>query len=395
MNICLTCKGSRKLCGRDKCPILLRFYYQKLTTPKIKETFFGESPNSIFVGYENYPNVFVGPMVSLENEKLDIVDTPEKIYGFQLNKILKLRYNLIRGKVEKNILSKDRYVQELQDISISKEPLDTEINFKKKPSLNLNFSLVHQPIGFSGLIKKFKLVGNPKIENKVYRLVEDEITATEICVELYNLNLEHSRITKILSSGAIGIDKKLVPTRWSITAVDDILGKYLIKEIKNFELVNDYLLFENEYMNNKFFIIIMPGNWEFEQIESWFPRTLWNPGQEPSISVEYEFHSGRKKYATKQSGGYYAARFAVLDYLYKLRRQAKVLVIREVYEGYDVPLGVWIVRETARQAFNKKPLKFNSLGELFRNLKTKFNPEKYKSASTILKQKRLVDFMQG
>ncbi len=244
----------------------------------------------------------------------------------------------------------------------------------------------------SGLIKKFKLVDNPKIEQKIYKIVNDEITANHTCVKLYNLNLEQSRISRILSSGILGINKKLVPTRWSITAVDDILGKNLMEEIRNYDLINDYLVFENEYMHNRFFIILMPDKWEFEQIESWFPQTLWNPSQEPSLSVEYEFHKGRKKYAIKQSGGYYAARFAALDYLYKIRRQAKVLMIREVYPGYDIPLGVWVVRETTKQAFKNKPIKFNSLEEVFKNLKTRFSPEKYKFASEILKQKRIIDF---
>jgi hypothetical protein len=392
---CLICKGSRKLCSLARCPILTRFYYQKLALPKLKENIFGESPNSIFVGHENYPNVFVGPVVSLEEKNVEIADTPEKMYGFKVNEILEIRYNLVRGKEQRNIFSKDRYIQELQDVSLSKEPVDIEIWFKKKPSLNLNFSPILQPLGFSGLIKKFKLAENPKIESKIYKIVEDELTANEMCLGLYNLNLEHSRICRILSSGALGIDKKLVPTRWSITAVDDILGKHLINEIKSFKAINDYLLFENEYLSNRFFIILIPGNWEFEQIETWFPKSLWNLGNEPMITNEYEFCSGRKKYAIKQSGGYYAARFAVLDFLYKIRKQAKVLIIREVYEGYDIPLGVWVVRETIRQAFNKKPMKFNSLEKLFRNLKTKISPRIYKSKSIILKQKRLIDFMQG
>ena len=394
-HICLRCKGTRNLCGKDKCPVLARFYHQKVAAPKLKENIFGSSPNSIFVGYENYPNVFVGPMVSLESETLSIADTPEKMYGLSLNKILSARCNLVRGKKERNIFSRDRYIQELQDISISQQPLDIEISFRKKPSFDMSFSSVMQPIGPSGLIKKFKLVDNPKMEQKVCRIVNDDLTADSICVKLYKMKLEQSRISRILSSGILGMEKKLVPTRWSITAVDDILGKNLMSEVRNFDLINDYLVFENEYLHNRFFIILMPAKWEFEQIESWFPQTLWNPSNTPSLSVEYEFHEGRKTYAGKQSGGYYAARFAALDYLYKIKKQAKVLMIREVYSGYDIPLGVWVVRETAKQAFNKAPEKFKSLGEVFNNLKTRFSPEKYKASSEILKQKRLFDFMQG
>ncbi|MCK4429054.1 MAG: hypothetical protein KAU95_01665 [Candidatus Aenigmarchaeota archaeon] len=270
MNLCLICKGARKLCGKERCPLLTKIYYQKIPHPKIKETLFGPSPKSVFVGYDGYPNLFVGPMVSLSESNLERIDTPEKMYGLDINKIVKDRCSLVRGKLKKNIFTRDRYIRELQDIALSAKPVDVEINFTKKPSFSQTFSVITQPMGASGEVKKIKVVDNPKINGKVYRLIEGDIKANDAAVEFYNQNFEVSQISKILSSGVLGINKKIVPTRWSITAMDDLLGKHFIKQVKDFDSVNEYLLFRNSYLDNHYFIILIPGNWEFEQIESWF-----------------------------------------------------------------------------------------------------------------------------
>jgi len=394
MTLCHICKGIRKLCGRERCPILTRIYYQKLAIPKIKESLFGPSPKSVFVGHENYPDVFVGPMVSLNESNLERVDTPEKMFGLSQEKIIRDRYSLVRGKLQKNVFTRDRYIRELQAVTLSAKPVDMEINFRKKPSFSLSFSPILQPMGASGEVNKIKVVDNPKIRSPVYKLIDDDIKADEVVVEFYKLNFNVSQISKILSSGVLGIKKKLVPTKWSITAIDALLSKYFITKIKNFSSIDEYLLFENSYLGNHFYILLLPGNWEFEQFETWFPGTLWNlNSNSPQITVEFEFYFGRKDYASLQSGGYYASRFAVSEGLYKMKKQARAIVIREVGKEYDIPVGVWEVRENVRAALRKKPEKFSSLKQLLQNLKTKIKPEEYVKKSNLLRQKRIMDFL--
>ena len=393
MTLCHICKGIRKLCGRERCPILTRIYYQKLAIPKINESLFGPSPKSVFVGHENYPDVFVGPLVSLNESNLERVDTPEKMFGLSQEKIIRDRYSLVRGKLQKNVFTRDRYIRELQAVTLSSKPVDMEINFRKKPSFSLSFSPILQPMGASGEVNKIKVVDNPKIRSPVYKLIDDDIKADEVVVEFYKLNFNVSQISKILSSGVLGIKKKLVPTKWSITAIDALLSKYFITKIKNFSSIDEYLLFENSYLGNHFYILLLPGNWEFEQFETWFPGTLWNlNSNSPQITVEFEFYFGRKDYASLQSGGYYASRFAVSEGLYKMKRQARAIVIREVGKEYDIPVGVWEVRENVRAALRKKPEKFGSFKQLLQNLKTKIKPEEYVKKSNLLRQKRITDF---
>ena len=58
-------------------------------------------------------------------------------------------------------------------------------------------------------------------------MINDEIKASEAIEFLYKNEFNEYTLSKILSVGVIGLakNKKLVPTRWSITATDDILGK--------------------------------------------------------------------------------------------------------------------------------------------------------------------------
>ncbi|MHA2474206.1 MAG: Nre family DNA repair protein, partial [Promethearchaeota archaeon] len=69
-------------------------------------------------------------------------------------------------------------------------------------------------------------------------------------------------------------------------------------------------------------------------------------------------------YASNITGAYYAARKSVCEYLYKIKRQARVLIFREVSGGYVVPLGVWVIRETVNNAmFTTDPVKFDNFND--------------------------------
>jgi hypothetical protein len=112
------------------------------------------------------------------------------------------------------------------------------------------------------------------------------------------------------------------------------------------------------------------------------------------ILEEYEPFSGRTTYAEKEGGGYYAARLGVIEALWRMKRQARVVVFREIYEGYTIPLGVWQVRENVRNAFRGKPERFRTLDEALRHIdsKTRIPVNDYISISRMLKQRRLSDF---
>ena len=384
-NLCLYCKGSRNLCKLGRCPLIVR---QKPL--KIGQDFFGKS-SSVFVGRMGYPDVFAGPVGMTEGGS----DSPSSWFGSNYSDILESRAAFIRTKKKQNIFSKERFIADIQEIALSAKPPDTEMHFSKKPRIKLSFSDVMQPFGPTASIEKLRIAENVKIEKGVEKIVSDNLKAGEAGRLLYESGEDVYKITTILSSGTLGMKKKLVPTRWSITATDDMIFKSLVKKIKNYRTISDYLVFSSQYLDNHFEILLMPGNWQYEGFEAWSPGSYWTKGaKDVEIVEEYEPYEGRKAYADKQAGGYYAARIGVAEGLNAIKKQAMAMVFREIYDGYTIPLGVWVVRETVRNAFRQKPNKFSSLNEALQRIGSRLSlpMAEYRKKSVILRQRRLDSF---
>jgi DNA repair protein NreA len=243
----------------------LPIYLRKKMAPKVGENFFGPSP-SVFIGHYGYPNVFAGPLGALEERQE--IDDPSQWIKKDYAEIIELRSLMIRSKQAQNIFSADRFTHDMQDISLATNSPDIEVGFKKKPLLKFSVSQYTQPMGPTGMIDKFKVVENPKIPNFVEAVVTDDLKANDSAVSLYSKGIDVYKITTILSAGTLGIKKKLVPTRWSITATDDIIAKNLIKDIREFRQIDDILVFESQHLDNHFLIFLMPGSWEFENFEA-------------------------------------------------------------------------------------------------------------------------------
>ena len=96
--------------------------------------------------------------------------------------------------------------------------------------------------------------------------------------------------------------------------------------------------------------------WQYESIEAWYPGTIVDS---LAIGGDYEGYEFKKEYASI-GGCWYAARAMVAEKLFEERRQAGVLILREVHQNY-IPVGVWNVRETIRNMLREKPEVFDSL----------------------------------
>jgi hypothetical protein len=391
--MCIICKGSRALCGNRSCPLLPRFEI-KPKVPLDKSEFFGPG-YSVFVGRMGYPNVMAGPLVAIE-DKPDI-DSPAAWYGQDYSKVIELRSSLLRSKHGESVFSRSRFVRDSQEVALASKPTDVEMLFKGKPFFRASFSDVTQPMGPSVSIEKLELAGNPRVPAHIEKLVSDELKAREAGFRMYEKGEDVYRISNILSSGALGLErnKKLVPTRWSITGTDDMVAKELMKDVREFPSINEFLVFESQYLDNHFVVLMMPGAWEFENFEAWKPGSTWAKGLKATeIIEEYEPFQGRKDYAEMQGGGYYASRIACVEKLVEMRRQARVIVFREISEGYIIPLGVWVVRETARHAYKNMPMTFSTLNEAlsYANTRLRIPVSEYVKQSGLLKQKKLSDF---
>ncbi|MBI4014865.1 MAG: hypothetical protein HY365_02840, partial [Candidatus Aenigmarchaeota archaeon] len=78
----------------------------------------------------------------------------------------------------------------------------------------------------------------------------------------------------------------------------------------------------------------------------------------------------------------------------KLDRQCKAVVFREIGSGYTVPLGVWVVRETVRDALKSVPARFESKEEALAHAKARLRIpfDEYMKRSVILRQRSLREY---
>ncbi len=357
------------------------------------------SPPSVFIGSKlKYPLVNVGILSPLERDENVWVYDDAKYWAnnnFQINDVLKLRDNLLNSRFQSNVYDsrmKKNFVQMAQEIAIASKPVDLEIELRHKLNFKRNKDKILIPNGMRGSLKKAKITSNVKIHRKVDKVINDEIKSVEGIEYLYKNNFNEYALSKILSVGVLGFkkNKRLVPTRWSITAVDDTLGKTLLEKVKSYKWIENYELFFGEFLGNQYVVLLFPNVWSYELFELYFPGSSWNPSNELKASTDYENYFGRKNYAFATAGGYYATRLPILEYLNKIKRQASVLVIRIETPSYWAALGVWVVRESIRKVLERK-MEFDSREELIENAK-KIGQIKYGfDYERILKKSKLLN----
>ena len=379
--MCLSCRGAKLLCGKPVCPILTQMEGFARHAPSLmsSETIGGSSPPGVFVGRFGYPKVFIGPMVPATYGSTEYLDTPEMWHGKTIEEIVDYRYSLIRGCSKADIhiaVQGSRLVDTLQEIAMSTRALDSELLLTKKPVSRMTFSEDSQPFGPSAPMKDFRPSGNISVDNRIEKAYYDgDLGASDALFSLYKEGIIFSKLEKSFSVGVFGVRKrrKLVPTRWSITAVDSSLSLRLIEEIKRYETIDKYRVFVYTNLDNVYVGILTPEKWKFEWIEAWHSGTAWNRfGSKPEMIGDYEGYYGRKTYA-KPGGCYYTTRFAVGEYLSRERRQAGAIMLREIHPGYILPVGVWNVRESIRMLFSTPYRSFDTLNEALGYATSNFN----------------------
>ena len=390
------------------------------TNFQIKKHFTGNSPPEIFVGRYNYPNVNAGILTPDFHEDTEDLSMPERWHekNFGIGDILTRRSKLIYGRFKtgiKRAVIKNRFKDLMQEIAMAYKPVSTEVFLKKNPKQHLEINKYSPVITNLAPLDNVRLQENTRVKKKVDYLVSDDHVKSAVAMnELHSSGIPTSSIQKILRAGLLGLrtGRRLVPTRWSITAVDDTICKSLLRRIRYYKEIDEVMLFHAEYVGNHYEILILPGSFSFEIIEA--NVKFNNPGiffkiPGPSTSPYHEvagvnfwqdferFH-GRKTYADEVTGGYYVARLAVCEYLDRIKRQGCVFVFRETTSDYYAHLGVGILRECCRDAMNKKEERFVNKEDAFMKIQDRINlnVDVFREKSILLReygrQKKLWDF---
>jgi len=372
-----------------------KFNYNKIRRLSKIDTI---SPPSVFIGSKlKYPNVTVGILSPVEKEDNVSIYDDARFWAnnnFSIQNVLRLRENLLNSRFQSNVTDariNNKFVGIAKDVAVALKPVDVEIEFKKQISFDNKWDRVLTPHGLKAPLKNAKVVSNVKVHHKVDRVINDEIKTSEGMRYLYKNKFDEYALQKVLSVGALGLkkNKTLVPTRWSITATDDILGKQIISDLRDYPVIRDYELFFGDFMGNQYLILLFPEVWSFELFELYYPGSSWNPSTEMKASTDYEGFKGRNTYASNCVGGYYAARLPIIEYLNSIKRQASVLAIRLEAPSYWAALGVWVVRESVRKAFNLGRISFESKKELLEGCK-KISKIKYDFDSQVIFDKSIL-----
>ena len=309
----------------------------------------GSSPPSIFVGSYGYPKVGVGPMVPPIHGDTTLLDSPELWLGKTLEDIVNFRLSLVRG-IEKISIqnTQGRFIENLHEVAMSSHSIDTDLQFHKTTLPVTTIDGESAPFGPVGDIKSAKFFGT-RSDKSIERVYYDhDLKAQDAVLTLYNKGIDISKIQKCFSIGMLGKKRKLVPTKWSITATDDIISKSLVSEILEFDLIDSCRIFSHDHLGNMFSVILFPHRWLFEMQEAWH--------DENKVGFGFDSEDARGiDHPPAIAGAYFAAKLGVAEYLVQKKLQAAVLVLREIRPEYAVPVGVWQIREAIRAAMKKEP----------------------------------------
>ncbi len=338
---------------------------QRNVLKNIGTNFTGASPPEIFVGEYNYPNVFAG-MLAPATELKEQITTPEAWYqnNFTINDILLQRGSMIYSRFVQPVSSQQGKLKNImQEVSMAKRAPLINFELRKKPTINLTLDSVHKPIFNPAPLQHATLESNPTTAKRVEYIVGDhELKAADAIIDLHQHGFSITNIDRLLSAGLLGIkpQRKLVPTKWSITATDSTVSQHLIDELQYYPWIENIELYHGNYLGNHYEIILIPRQWSFEVIEAKY-QPNYNHIQ---FWQDYESHYRRKTYASSVVGGYYAVRIGIAEQLARRKKQASALALRQV-KDYDVPCGVGILRELTRDIMLNKPEEFRTLAEAF------------------------------
>ena len=399
--LCARCKGYKRLCGLPECPLLTRFRAQLRVIAHIDARRLEATPPSTIVSEKGYPKIAVlyNLPPGIKGEEARIYDDPRSWWGrLGLDDILRLRSSMVATVVRADARRPDKlYEEEVSIAAVSTRPVGSEAELEKPPRPRLRLDGVVTPVGLAAPARRLRVEENPSIPRILERLISDEdARASEAVGELYRRGIDYYTIIRALSMGLLGTRKhrRLVPTRWAITAVDSIVSAHLRQRLRDKPWISGVESYRAEYLGNRFVVILYPGPPIFEWVEVWHPLTPWTRGGKPVIITNSEDWHGSFQY---MDGGFIAARTAVLETLVEKGRQASAVILREVLPSYYAPVGNWHIRETVGRALRGEKRVHRDLGEALREAEQAFQADISGVVSRLRKklmgQRRLVEWL--
>ena len=365
----------------------IKKYHSNLKPSKELEGYASQA----IVGEKNYPT----PQIH------NIQSPNEENSFFKTSDVVKKDYSQIIKLKARNVLAhtnsihikktKQKVIGEINDIYKARKAVDFTSKFDKE--LTFNKPIINSMSGILGTkneLLRLELNQNAPTSKQIEKYIQEDVKSKESLIELYERKVPESQIINLLSLGNFGIqtNRKIVPTRWTITAYDKTIEEHLCKQVKECRIMSNYQLFYYSDKGNTFLIILAPDAYSFENIE--FMPNGWQ-------AVDYVKYDNKLKYKEPNTaGGFYATKVAILEYLRSIKKQASIVCIRLI-DNYEIPLGVVFVRESVREAMKKRIDKTSTMEEMKMHIlknHTQFYKE-FTSSMTLRElrvQKKLNDF---
>ncbi len=320
------------------------------------EEFTGSAP-APFVGRFGYPYVNVGILAPPQHDENAWRYDAPRLWAQEnlgIPDVVAYRTGMVNSRFVSNVKQPDKLVEIAQDVAMANRPVDIDVALERKPSLNISTDQYLAPMGPQARLRQLELASNPHIPTKVQQMFDDDdILAKEAVTTLYEKSIDENALSKMLSVGIFGKERKLVPTRWSITATDDMLANHFLEKVRE-QPIGDYAAYFGSYLGNYYLLLFFPERWSYELFEMYAKPDLLE------YSTDYEEFQGRKNYAENTAGGYYTVRMSLAEHMMQTKRQNSVLALRFITDEYVLPLGVWVTREATRKALGSKPVSFSS-----------------------------------
>ena len=198
-------------------------------------TMVGSTAPSVFVGRSSYPDVSAGLLAPVGDEAdADSYVTDGDWYrrGFDIEDVFEKRAGLLNSTRRATVDVADvwdGFVGTQREVAIADRPVDVELGLAETPGFDIDGPLedVTAPRGPRASADDARLTENPSVPRAVERTLSDDDWRAEGAITyLYRRGFDVYEINNVLSVGALGRaeNRRLVPTRRSITAVDDTVG---------------------------------------------------------------------------------------------------------------------------------------------------------------------------
>ena len=368
------------------------FYRQvKLYQSTLKPTKEIEGVGSaLIVGEKSYPSLKMHS-VSTKDRENSFLKSGEVVKKDYFD-IFRLKAKNILGSTDNSHIRKVdlRIKKEISDIYKSKSEIEFTSEFERELKFDkVVLNKVSGIVGSKNPLLSLLANENTKTSKQIEKYTEHDVKAKDALISLYERGINESQIIHLLSLGEFGINvnRKLVPTRWAITAYDKCIENYLHKRIVGYNVIKNYEICYYKNKSDTHVIIFIPDFYRAEHIEDW----------EGKVGRDYvSFDNKLKSNEPNNAGGYYATKIGVNEFLDKRKKQAGFIAIR-IIRDYEVPLGVVFVRECVRECLKNKVFESYDLNEIHKYLRENYpvfynHFVKSKVLNEIGKQSRLDEF---